>query len=130
MKRSRRGTRRHSDRLLTMPGDPQHDRRILRSVPDVGFESEEGGEHLQAFDYATPRSVEEAVSLLAERGDEARVLAGGTDVIVQVREGRRKVALLVDVKHIPELNQLTYDAAAGLVIGAAVPCHKIYGQAA
>ncbi len=89
---------------------------------------EEGGEHLQAFDYATPRSVEEAVSLLAERGDEARVLAGGTDIIVQVREGRRRVALLVDVKHIAELNQLTYDAAAGLVIGAAVPCYKIYGQ--
>jgi carbon-monoxide dehydrogenase medium subunit len=85
---------------------------------------------LQAFDYAAPRSVDEAVSLLAERGDGARVLAGGTDIIVQVREGRRRVALLVDIKGIPEANQLAYDPATGLVIGAAVPCYKIYGDAA
>lgn len=84
---------------------------------------------MEAFDYAAPRSVEEAVSLLAQRGDEARVLAGGTDVIVQVREGRRKIAVLVDVKGIPEVNQLTYNSTTGLVIGAAVPCYKIYGQA-
>jgi carbon-monoxide dehydrogenase medium subunit len=85
---------------------------------------------LQAFDYAAPRSVAEAVSLLAERGDQARVLGGGTDIIVQVRVGRRRVALLVDVKHIPELNQLSYDPQRGLLLGAAVPCHKIYGDGA
>jgi len=81
---------------------------------------------LQAFDYATVRSVEEAVSLLAKHGDQARALAGGTDLIVAVREGRRKVALMVDIKGIPEVNQLTYDAAQGLTIGAAVPCYRIY----
>jgi carbon-monoxide dehydrogenase medium subunit len=84
---------------------------------------------LEAFDFAAPRSIEEAVSLLAQHGDEARILAGGTDVIVQVREGRRKVALLVDVKGIPEVNELTYNPTTGLVIGAAVPCYKIYGRA-
>lgn len=84
---------------------------------------------MQAFDYAAPRGIEEAVSLLADRGEEARVLAGGTDIIVQVREGRRQVGLLVDVKGIPEVNQLRYDPAAGLVIGAAVPCYRIYGHA-
>jgi carbon-monoxide dehydrogenase medium subunit len=81
---------------------------------------------LQAFDYATARSVDEAVSLLAKHGDQARPLAGGTDIIVAVREGRRKVAMLVDIKSIPEVNQLSFDAAQGLTIGAAVPCYRIY----
>jgi len=85
---------------------------------------------LQAFDYAAPHSVDEAVSLLEQRGDQARMLGGGTDIIVQVREGRRRVALLVDVKRIPELNHLTYDSQQGLIVGAAVPCYKIYGDAA
>jgi carbon-monoxide dehydrogenase medium subunit len=83
---------------------------------------------LQAFDYAMPRSIDEAVALLVDQGDEARVLAGGSDIIVQVREGRRTIALLVDVKSIPEVNELRYDAATGLIMGAAVPCHRIYGH--
>jgi CO/xanthine dehydrogenase FAD-binding subunit len=83
---------------------------------------------LQAFDYVAARSVDEAVSLLARHGDQARVLAGGTDIIVQVREGRRQVQLLVDVKGIPEVSQLTYDASQGLSIGAAVPCNRIYAD--
>lgn len=81
---------------------------------------------MQAFDYAAVRSVDDAVSLLAKHGDQARPLAGGTDIIVAVREGRRQVAMLVDIKGIPELNQLSYDAAQGLTLGAAVPCYRIY----
>jgi CO/xanthine dehydrogenase FAD-binding subunit len=81
---------------------------------------------LEAFDYVAAHSVDEVVSLLAQHGDQARALAGGTDIIVAVREGRRKVALLVDIKGIPEVNQLSYDSAQGLTIGAAVPCYKIY----
>lgn len=81
---------------------------------------------MKAFDYAAPRTVAEAVSLLAEKGDRGRVLAGGTDIIVQVRENRRDLDLLVDVKNIPELNELCYDAKQGLRLGAAVPCYRVY----
>ena len=81
---------------------------------------------MKAFEYAAPRTIAEAVELLAARGDRARVLAGGTDLIVQVREGRRDLDLVVDGKYIPELNELSYHPAQGLRLGAAVPCYRIY----
>src|SRR5712671_3631232 len=80
---------------------------------------------MKAFDYSAPSTVAEAVALLAARGDRARALAGGTDVIVQVREGRRDLDLLIDVKHIPELNELAHDPQRGLRLGAAVPCYRL-----
>jgi carbon-monoxide dehydrogenase medium subunit len=81
---------------------------------------------MKDIDYAAPKTLSEAVSLLAEKGDRARVLAGGTDIIVQVREHRRDLDLLVDIKNIPEVNELAFDAKQGLRIGAAVPCYRIY----
>jgi carbon-monoxide dehydrogenase medium subunit len=84
---------------------------------------------MKAIDYAAPKTVSEAAALLADKGDRARVLAGGTDIIVQVRENRRDLDLLVDVKHVPEVNELSYDAKRGLKLGAAVPCYRIYEHA-
>ncbi|MCS6851698.1 MAG: xanthine dehydrogenase family protein subunit M [Gemmataceae bacterium] len=84
---------------------------------------------MEPFDYAAPKTLNEAIALLVERGDRARVLAGGTDIIVQVREGRRHADLLVDIKRIPEVNILHYDPREGLRLGAAVPCYRIYEDA-
>jgi len=82
---------------------------------------------VQPIEYQAPQTVREAVGLLQGGGENARVLAGGTDVIVQVREGRRpNVTLLVDVKKIPELTNITFDQQRGLRIGAATPCYRIY----
>jgi CO/xanthine dehydrogenase FAD-binding subunit len=81
---------------------------------------------LKAIDYAAPRTIQEAVSHFSEKGDKARALAGGTDVLVQVREGRRDPDWLIDLKHIPELNALSFDPKLCLTIGAAVPCSTIY----
>lgn len=81
---------------------------------------------MKEIDYASPKSIAEACALLQDRGDKARCLAGGTDIIVQVREHRRDVDVLVDIKRIPEVNALSYDTKKGLQIGAAVPCYRIY----
>jgi CO/xanthine dehydrogenase FAD-binding subunit len=83
---------------------------------------------LKWIDYSSPHSVAEAVELLTERGDRARPMAGGTDIIVQMRAGVPDPDYVVDIKKIPELNELSYDAAGGLTIGAAVPCYKIYND--
>lgn len=81
---------------------------------------------MKAIDYAAPKTLAEAVTLLGEHGERARMLAGGTDILVQVRENRRDLDLLVDAKRIPELIELRYDTAKGLSIGAAVACCDIY----
>jgi carbon-monoxide dehydrogenase medium subunit len=72
--------------------------------------------------------VDEAIDLLNKGGATARVLAGGTDIIVQARERRREVRLFVDIKPIPETQELKYDADGGLTIGAATPCYRIYND--
>lgn len=83
---------------------------------------------MQRLKYARASSIPEAISLLQQGGETARVLAGGTDVIVQARERRRKVELFVDIKKIPETQAIEYDAAKGLTVGAATPCYLIYSD--
>ena len=81
---------------------------------------------MEWIDYATPKTVNEALELLASRGDRAKLIAGGTDILVQLRGGRKSADLLVDVKGIPELNEISYHPERGLVLGAAAPCYRIY----
>ncbi len=85
---------------------------------------------MKDFEFQTAATVDEAVSLLAAGGERARVLTGGTDLIVQLREGIREADLVVDVKKIPELMELEFSPQRGLRLGAAVPCYRIYGDAA
>lgn len=84
---------------------------------------------MKDFSYAAAATVDEAVSLLAAGGPRARILAGGTDLLVQLREGLREADLLVDVKKVPELTAIDYAPQSGLRLGAAVPCYRIYGDA-
>jgi CO/xanthine dehydrogenase FAD-binding subunit len=78
---------------------------------------------LKDFAYACPATIEDAVA--AMRADGARALAGGTDLIPQMREGRRQVASLVDLKRVPELTSIATRADGGLVLGAAASASHV-----
>ncbi len=81
---------------------------------------------MESVRYEAPNDVEAAVRLLA--GDEgAKVLSGGTDLIVQMRIMNRVPTVFVDVKRIPRLSALALDAK-GLRAGAAVPAATIYAN--
>ncbi len=75
---------------------------------------------MHAFEYVSPPTLAETIEELANRNGAARVLAGGTDLIDQMRLGRLTPQAVVDVKKVPELNILS-DEAGGLRVGAAVP---------
>ena len=81
---------------------------------------------MQWFEYDRPGTVGEAVRLLSEHGEKACVLAGGTDILVQLRGGFRTAEWVIDVKEIPALYEIAWDEASGLTIGAAAPCYRIY----
>ncbi len=83
---------------------------------------------MQAFEYARVSSIDEAVTLLAQGNGDARILSGGTDLLVALREGRATASMVVDVKGIPELTEMFFDRGGGLVLGAAVPCHRMYND--
>ena len=69
--------------------------------------------------YEAPNSLDQAVALLAHEPGEARVLAGGTDLLVQMRTDLIDPVLVVDIKGIGELRQIT-EEAGGFRVGAAV----------
>ena len=107
----------HQPRLPVRYTFPDNDIHVYKDTP------------VKWFDYAAPHSLEEALTLMSAHPG-ARPLAGGTDLLVQMRSGRKESDFVVDVKGVPDLNELACDPARGLTLGAAVPCYRIYGDAA
>lgn len=73
---------------------------------------------MQPFAYARPATVAEAVALLEEHGPDARVLAGGTDLIIRLRDGSARPTVVIDVKRIAELDPAIRAVDGCLRIGA------------
>jgi 2-furoyl-CoA dehydrogenase FAD binding subunit len=72
----------------------------------------------QAFDYARPESADEAVNLLADAGDDARILAGGQSLMAVLNLRLAQPSVLIDVSRVPDLNYVKNDGKT-LAIGAA-----------
>lgn len=74
---------------------------------------------LPKFEYFEPKTVEEACSILSDKHKEnVRVLAGGTDILVRMKDRIITPKCLVNIKEIPNLDYITYDEKEGLRIGA------------
>ncbi|HTP11399.1 MAG TPA: xanthine dehydrogenase family protein subunit M [Anaerolineae bacterium] len=80
---------------------------------------------LPEFDYIKPTTLEEASLFLAQHTGEARAFIGGTDTFVRMRDGAWKDKYLVDVKGLPGMNDLKFDPARGLTVGAAVNMNRL-----
>lgn len=80
---------------------------------------------MEAFEYFAPGTLAEAYACLGN-GKRTALLAGGTDLIIQLRESRRSCDQVVDIKRIPELMTARITPGGSAEIGAAVPLAAIY----
>jgi carbon-monoxide dehydrogenase medium subunit len=73
---------------------------------------------MRTFEYVRPATLAEAVALLAAHGPDARVLAGGTDLVIRLRDGTVQPKLVVDLKRVAELSPAIREVGGRLVISA------------
>lgn len=75
--------------------------------------------------YFAPRTMEEALSLLLEYQEQARVIAGGTDLLVQMKHGDILPEYIINIRGIPEQDYIIYDDRVGLSIGTLATIHSL-----
>jgi CO/xanthine dehydrogenase FAD-binding subunit len=83
---------------------------------------------LPSFDYVCPATPDEVVRLLRRDADGVRLLMGGTDLLVRMRDGVICPRVVVDVKHLPGMDEVAYDQQVGLMVGAAVTMNRLAGH--
>jgi 2-furoyl-CoA dehydrogenase FAD binding subunit len=76
------------------------------------------------FDYVRPDTVEEALALLAEYGDDARILAGGQSLVPMLNLRLIDASVLIDISRVAELDAIR-DLGRNVEIGAAVTQNKL-----
>ena len=80
---------------------------------------------MRRFEMAMPGSVDECLTVLAQRGSEAKLVAGGTDLLPQMKNGVMRPGCVVDISRLSELRSIALDASGGLRLGAAVAARQI-----
>ncbi len=80
---------------------------------------------LPKFDYFAPQTLQETFELLEKHGKDAKLLAGGTDLIVSLRAREQRPKSVIDIKGVKELHELSFDEKRGLTVGAAVNLNKL-----
>jgi carbon-monoxide dehydrogenase medium subunit len=80
---------------------------------------------MKRFDYFEPQSLDEAVALLGRYNGNASVLAGGTDLLVEIKEHIRRPDYVINIKKISGLDRFSFDTATGLRFGSLVTAREI-----
>jgi CO/xanthine dehydrogenase FAD-binding subunit len=80
---------------------------------------------MRRFDLATPTSLDDCVKLLAAHGPESKLVAGGTDLLPQLKNGLIKPAHVIDLSGVAELKTLAPDDGRGFRVGAAVTARQL-----
>ena len=73
---------------------------------------------LSHFDFLAPASIEEAIGLLQSKGADARLIAGGTGLLMKIKLGAIKPRLIISLNKTYGLDQISFDGTRGLTIGA------------
>lgn len=73
---------------------------------------------MKDFEYFAPKSLDEALTILVRYRGEARPIAGGTDLLVQMKQRRAQPRCVVNLKRIPGLRGIVFDPETGLRLGA------------
>ncbi|MGO8724370.1 MAG: FAD binding domain-containing protein, partial [Acidimicrobiales bacterium] len=79
----------------------------------------------EIFKYRAPSSRAELFGLLSDHGDGAKVLAGGTDLLVEMRSGLCRPEMVINLKKVEDFSGLSWSQADGLVIGPAVTVNEL-----
>ncbi len=77
------------------------------------------------FEYFAPVTLAETTAILTQFNGQAKILAGGTDLLVEIKENIRRPTGVVNLKKIPGLDSLTYNDATGLIIGALTTVRQV-----
>jgi carbon-monoxide dehydrogenase medium subunit len=80
---------------------------------------------LRGFEYLRPETLKEALALAKKYGKKAKFLAGGTDLLIFISHGRVKADYVIDLKGIPGIGGIKYDAKKGLQIGALTTVREV-----
>jgi carbon-monoxide dehydrogenase medium subunit len=77
------------------------------------------------FEYIKPATLKEASAILSQNGERAKVLNGGTDLLVRIRDNSIRPEYVVDVKGLPDMDVIRYREGEGLFLGGSVTMNEI-----
>ena len=80
---------------------------------------------LPEFEYVEPKSIKKACQLLKEKGNKAQAIAGGTDLMMALKNRLKVPEMLVDLRGLPHLNRISYSEKEGLKVGTLVSLRQL-----